>query len=149
MKLAKGDLFSDVYADVVLVTTNAYIKSDGSLVMGRGAAAQLAKLHPTIPYAFGKLVKASYHYPHYGVVIESSPRDGRLYGAFQVKENWFDKASHMLIHQSMTHLYELAHLIPNWKFAMNFPGIGNGQLDRKDVLPTIELLPDNVEVWEF
>ena len=149
MKLAKGDMFRDTQADVILVTTNAFVKANGALVMGRGAAAQLAHMHDSIPFEFGVLVKQSPHYPHYGVVISPLPRAGRLYGAFQVKDNWFDKAQGTLIHQSMTHLYELAHLLPNWKFALNFPGIGNGQLDRISVLPTIELLPDNVEVWEY
>jgi len=31
---------------------------------------------------------------------------------------------------------------------MNFPGIGNGRLDRADVLPLLMDLPETVTIWE-
>ena|SRR5713101_4782445 len=150
MKLAKGDLFRDAFADVILVTTNDFVKSNGSLVMGRGAAAQLAKMYPEVPFSFGKLIKGSASPSHYGVVIDPMSRGSRMYGAFQVKHEWFSKADLTLITYSCLGLENLAKILPNWRFALNFPGIGNGQLSREDVLPIIEnFLPDNVEVWEF
>ena len=33
-------------------------------------------------------------------------------------------------------------------FNVNFPGIGNGGLNKVDVLPLLSLLPDNVCIWE-
>ena len=45
----------------------------------------------------------------------------------------------------------LAQCLPSITFAVNYPGIGNGQLNRLDVERVLEEsgIPDNVEIWEY
>lgn len=141
-------------ADVLMVTTNGFVKNNGCLVMGRGAAWCMSQKYPDTPSIFGNLIKkhvedfgSKIHTP-YGVLIAPGFRNPLL-GAFQVKRHFKDKADLELIAYSTAVLTTWAN--GGWRgltIALNFPGIGNGQLERGEVLPYIEELPDNVEVWE-
>lgn len=135
---------------VLLVSGNAFIKKDGCLVMGRGAAFQLKVLFPRIDKLLGRAVrkiKKQTSHDAYGVAYVNyfnSP-----IGVFQVKHNFFEDAKLEIIASSVDVLCRLAN--EDWKgrtIAMNFPGISNGNLKRADVLPLIMRLPDNIEVWE-
>jgi len=75
-------------------------------------------------------------------------------GLFQVKHKWYDRADLSLICLSTEKLFswimDYAFIYRKYpKVVLNFPGIGNGKLERLDVLPFISLLPDCVEVWEY
>jgi len=150
MILKQGDMFKAV-VDVLLVTTNAYVRNDGCLVMGRGAAFQMTQLYPWTHKEFGKLVTDwAERHPNmpYGV-LASMLQQKPVLGIFQVKHHFMDEASPDLIANSVKQLVMWATHSPNTRFAVNFPGIGNGRLRRKDVLPLLAPLPDNVEVWEY
>ena len=85
----------------------------------------------------------------YGIAIHPTQTDPIL-GIFQVKYHWSSRARTDLIRIATRELKKLAETTWAGKsIAMNFPGIGFGMLQRKDVLPIISLLPDNVTVWEF
>ena len=150
MILRKGDMW-DSGADVICVTGNDTIRSDGAVVMGRGAALECQMKYPGINLEFGKLIRAWHkeHGPYepYGVVVVDNCL---TLGLFQVKWNFKDAAVLDLIRNSCTCLMTLAMTdYRNASIAVNFPGIGWGKLKRKDVLPIlISHLPDNVEVWE-
>lgn len=153
MILRQGNMFSAAAGkpDVILVTTNAYVKTNGCLVMGRGAALCMMQKYPGIPRIFGDLIRKRFEeagHDSYGLLVAPGIANPML-GAFQVKHYFKEKAGLDLIRNST----ELLHLRASrvWKtlrIFLNFPGIGNGELQREDVLPIIECLPNNVEVWE-
>jgi hypothetical protein len=154
MKLIKGNLW-DSKDDLILVTCNSYIRKDGALVMGRGAALEMKNKFNQIDYRFGKMVK--YYYKHlgrYGLLwvdpnsncAEYYPAE-QLMGIFQVKYHFKDNADLDLIKYSVTCLRDILSS-RYWKVSMNFPGIGYGGLSREIVLPIISLLPDSVTIYE-
>lgn len=147
MKIIKGDLW-DSKDDYILVTTNATIKKNGAVVMGRGAAKELSIIRPNLPFLFGSLItNIQDSNRRYGVGWElsnSSPN----YGIFQVKYDWWDNADLNLILFSTEKLIEHCNgVLQNYKISMNFPGIGNGRLSYDEVLPIISKLPDNVSLY--
>ena len=125
-----------------IVTTNSFITKKERLVMGRGAALELRQLVPDIDLIFGRMIQESCgHLGLYGLLMNGQ------YGAAQVKYNFGDKANISLIAFSMAFLADEAktnHYIYN----LNYPGIGNGGLDKNIVRPILDILPDNVYVWE-
>lgn len=168
MQLAKGNMWNatrDRAADVYLVTTNNYLRNNGSLVMGRGAASQVTRMWTGIDMEFGGLIEAEAVRQaatgecrnavklEYGVLVAPSPyalkgRDVWL-GIFQVKYRWWDSADLGLIERSVGVLGKWVEANPGMRVALNFPGIGNGHLKRADVMPMVERLPDAVTVWEL
>jgi len=152
----KGNMF-DSGADILLVTTNATLKGDGSLVMGRGAARECTTRFPGCQFDFGKCV--NYYQlskpvdPDYGILllpnyVSLNGKDHIVLGIFQVKRFWGEKASLRLMAKSAEMLYRLA--VKEWKdykIALNFPGIGNGGRYKAEVWPLVHDLPDNVELW--
>lgn len=143
MKLSTGNMFSHP-ASLILVTTNSYVRDNGTLVMGRGAAAELRRHMPDAEQVFGtKVWSFSPQRRHvqlqYGV-ITSGP-----WGIFQVKYHWSKPAIPELISHSVFCLQLIA---PNYQsISLNYPGIGNGGLTRGEVWPLIKGLPNNVTVW--
>ncbi len=132
--------------DIYLVTTNSYIRRDGALVMGRGAAKQLATMFPRLPYELGDRIE---HLGEYNIGVLTQTNGQRLsLGAFQVKFNFADEADLPLIRRSAAQLTRLA-VEDGRVFHVNFPGIGNGRLSIDDVEPALSTLPDNVCVWRF
>lgn len=137
-----------VPGDVYLVTTNSFVRRDGALVMGRGAAKQLALLYPILPFQLGRRIQASCgHLGEYNIGVLTNG-SGVSLGAFQVKFNFADEADLELIQRSADELHRIA-CEDGRVFHVNFPGIGNGRLSIDDVMPIVETLPDNVNVWRF
>ena len=144
MQLLHGNMWN-WREGIRVVTTNSFLRKDGSLVMGRGAAKQLADLVPGIDHIFGKEVrKICGHLGKYGIVILSGGYD---YGIFQVKYHFADKADLDLIKYSTDRLNSYCWLYPWLNFHMNYPGIGNGKLSAEEVKPIINKLSDNVFVY--
>lgn len=69
-------------------------------------------------------------------------------GIFQVKRDWGKPALLDLIAESSEMLRRYALARPGELISLNFPGIGNGQLERDAVMPIVEQLPDNVILWQ-
>lgn len=157
MKREIGNMF-DMYGAVlgphmILVTTNSYKRRDGALVMGRGAAKQLAVLKPDVPYAFGRRLIDG-QFMTYGVMSLPPQAEGEPWlGAFQVKYHFKDEANMELIQTSLIMLDEMARKMPHMRIDLNYPGIGNGrihdQVRRKQLDKWLDQLPDNVHVWTF
>lgn len=141
-----GDMLASMIpGDIYLVTTNSYIRKDGALVMGRGAAKQLAGMYPRLPYLLGDRIE---HLGEYNIGVLTDKHSGLSLGAFQVKFNFADAADLDLITRSRDELHRLA-VEDGRVFHVNFPGIGNGRLKYDDVFPIMQSLPDNVCVWTF
>jgi len=150
-----GELFDEVgRANLLLVTTNASIKRSGQIVMGRGAAKQAAERWPELP---SRIVQAAQEADHisstgfrwYGLVLTDIYEKGTRVGAFQVKEEWWQRANLSIIQLSATMLRGIAvsQSLEFKRVAMNFPGIGNGGRTREEVLPLLADLPRHVFVY--
>ena len=153
MNVIIGNLWDEVgRADLILVTTNAYITQDHRLVMGRGAAREAAMRYPTLPSLLGdQILRHFKHLGEYGViVIGGMPGGTEAIGAFQVKRHYREKADPQLIRRSAEGLVlHLAKYPYYQRVAMNFPGIGYGGLAENDVWPHIQDLPENVFIYRW
>ena len=146
MKLRRGNLWNST-DDVILITGNSYVRNDGALVMGRGAALEAQNRYPGCNLVFGKLIRKAAD--PYGVVLHPDLVGPRL-GVFQVKRHFKDDADMDLIRFSVETLVALmiTGKLQRMLVSINFPGIGFGRLRKDDVLPVISSLPDQVTVWE-
>lgn len=146
MILKHGNIWEALaLSDLLCITTNSTLMSNGELVMGAGIALQAKQRFPELPRQLGEIIRKTR--PFYGLVylpIEG----GRYLGAFQTKTHWRSPSTTDLIRRSTKMLAELAEANPYWRIDLNFPGIGRGGLPRSVVLPIIQALPDNVHVWE-
>ncbi len=125
--------------DLFLITTNATIKRNGTLVMGRGIARQARDRFPGLDAALGKQILSVYgHQGRYGLLVSPRWPKARL-GAFQVKRHYSQPASLELIRHSVTALCAWCAAHPDALVALNFPGIGNGRYP----LPRIGLRRNN------
>lgn len=127
--------------DHFLITTNAYLKRNGALVMGRGIARQARDRFPGIDLKIGGRIAETGS--RYGLIL------GRKLGLFQVKHHFKEKADPDLISLSSRMLHEYAASHPGKRIDLNFPGIGNGGLVVRQVKPLIDTLPDNVHIWTY
>lgn len=136
-------------ADLFLVTTNATIRRDGTLVMGRGIAQQARDRFPGLDKALGRqILHICGNQGEYGLSVSPRWPVAKL-GAFQVKRHYSQPGSPKLIRRSTTALCIWCAKHPNAQVHLNFPGIGNGRLRRDDVLPIVIQLPEQVTIWEF
>lgn len=127
-------------AELFLITTNSTVTKDGRLVMGAGIAKQAKLKYRGLDKKMGTAVlKACGNLGEYNLLFGQ----GKLAG-FQVKYYWGDNADLDLIQRSTNKLLELPEMIIH----LNFPGIGNGKLDRTKVYDIIKVLPDNITIWE-
>lgn len=148
MVLMKGDMW-DVFneVDYFLITTNPIVNKQGLAVMGRGIAKQAANRFPDIRKRFGDLLLLDENDMwNIGHIAKYGNTDVWY---FMVKRHWADDADPRIIKASALSLAALAVAMPRKSFALNFPGIGNGNLNREYVLPLLKCLPDNVSVWEY
>ena len=151
MQLEQGNMWSIwQQTDLFCITTNATIKADGSLVMGAGIAKQANDRTPGLNLSLGKAINmAGRHGRHYYGLLTSPHWPSAKLAAFQVKAHWQQHASINLIHYSTQMLVAWCNRHPDKRVDLNFPGIGNGNLDYDLVLPIIQPLPDQVHVWTY
>ena len=136
----EGNLYHE--DGIKFVTTNSYLTKDLRLVMGRGAAMELKTIFTGIDRIFGNMIHATCgHLGVYGIIKHD------LYGAFQVKYHFMDKADPELIRYSAIMLKAEAGKADRI-IHLNYPGIGNGKLSKEEVRPLLNILPDNVHIWE-
>lgn len=138
MQFQTGNMWSAFDdADLFLITTNATLRLDGELVMGRGIAYEAKARYPQLPVRAGRYLKRhKLDDNFYGILVDVL-QDNPI-GLFQVKYHFKDKASLILIKESFQMLNEL---IPEQGYTnvhLNFPGIGHGHLNSLEVLDVIE-----------
>ena len=141
MNIIAQELLSVVNLPVMyVVTTNAFIKGSGELVMGRGAAFQVKTKFPHLPKECGVAINQLGSYPvSYGFLEIRSPyRIGKAgFGIFQVKNNYSDDANINIIVKACLALKKWMDSNPAVNVRMNYPGIGNGRLTRATVEPVL------------
>lgn len=147
--LERGNMW-DVFGNtgLFMITTNPVVRKDGAVVMGAGIAKQAKDRFPTLPYDMA-WARDPRNVGYQGVRSTGliNQYDRQWIGFFMVKDHWKSEARLDIIEDSITDLNEYAHHYD--RIDLNFPGIGNGRLRREEVLPLLELLPDNVHVWEY
>jgi hypothetical protein len=126
---------------VICITTNGFVKKDGTGVMGRGCANEARFRVPGIAKSLGNHI--ALHGNHVGFI-------GPDVLAFPVKHAWYEPADPKLIEQSVEELRREAVLTPHVTYVLPRPGCGNGRLSWDQVRPLLFGLPDNVHVitWE-
>lgn len=132
MKEITGDIwnFWEKGASIV-ITTNGYVKRDGSCVMGRGIAFSAKQKFPKLPLELGEALTINgnhvFRFPQYHLF------------SFPVKHVWWEPADLELIEQSCQELLKNIALGPSMsEIYLVRPGCGNGQLQWKDVKPILE-----------
>ena len=143
MFLIKGNLWT-LPAHIVCLTTNGFVKKDGSCVMGRGCAKEAKELWPGLDFYLGRLIIANGNHVQ---VLRDDPQ--RHVVSFPVKHNWWEEADLDLIEQSCQELqgvvnsYEEDYNIRRAFVALPRPVCGNGKLEWKDVKPICEKYLDD------
>ena len=137
-----GDMFES--SDILLFTANNVVNR-GRLIMGAGAAVDVANAYPAVPVLLGTKISRYMTNGFYGIV--TSQQHDRVVGAFQTKYHYKNPSTIELVKRSIEQLVTLANNFPNKLIHLNFPGIGLGGLKEKDVLPLLGVLPDNVIIW--
>lgn len=135
----KGDIFDYIGdADVVCVTTNGIVKTNGELVMGAGVAKAFANRYKNMPKILGKKVK-----DHGNIVFQGGEDNGTLLLSFPTKNNFKDKADIKLIIKSAERLRRFADK-RNWqKIIIPSPGTGLGGLNKNTVYDALNKIFDN------
>lgn len=149
MKIKSGDMWSCITEpnSLFLITTNSFLKKDGTLVMGKGIAKEARDRDPSIAVTLGNLIlRKCGHLGKYGVIIGPMKK----FGIFQVKYNFLEDANLDLIEFSATKLMSILNLpdYTGYTANLNYPGIGNGRLSRKEVTEVInKIFDDRVTLW--
>ena len=144
-----GNLWDELgKADLLLVTTNASFDRYGQLVMGAGAALEAKIRWPFMPIDLGqhlkRIIKNDTHI--YGVKIWKKLDGSKTHvGIFQTKTNWRESSSAPIIASSVECLLKIIQSYH--RIAMNYPGIGLGNLSRDVVEPLLEQLPAHVFIY--
>jgi hypothetical protein len=117
--------------------------------MGRGLARQARDRFPGLDKAVGRqILHLCGNLGEYGLLVSPRWPETKL-GAFQVKLHYRQPAGLELIRYSTAALCTWCVEHPDASIHLNYPGIGNGRLQREDVLPIIAQLPAQVTVWEY
>lgn len=135
------DLFDSDDKNILCITTNGFIKKDGSNVMGAGIAKECKQRYSGIEYTFGNLIKEN------GNIVQ--PIENRIL-AFPVKHFWYQNADIELIKESCKQLRAIALFNKDKKFILPRPGCGNGKLNWSYVKEIIkDFLPENIIILHF
>ena len=139
MKIEKGNILNYIgTSDIVCVTTNGIVKSNGELVMGAGCALAFKKLFPSLPKTLGEKVKAKGNRPLVGGVAS-----GTYIVSFPTKEHYSSKSDIELIKNSAKFLVEIADFYNSKKICIPSPGTGLGGLSKESVYKELENILDD------
>lgn len=130
-----GDLWT-YRADIRVITTNGFVKSNGMAVMGRGCALQAVHRFPKLAEELGTFIH------DYGNHVFSLRKFGLV--SFPVKHHWRESADPELITRSVQEFLQIINL--STQYVMPRAGCGNGRLEWDRVRPLLRDLPDNVAV---
>lgn len=151
VRLCKGNMLS-AYGrpnSFFVVTTNALVRRNGALVMGRGAAKTFRDKFPGLDLECGKLVSEFADENNvYGFLPVLSD-----FGLFQVKVAYQTPARFYLVELSAKMLKSHVMQYPELTFHINYPGIGNGKLEKTKVKRLLIEIGwqklDNLCVWSL
>lgn len=138
MKEIEGNIWES-NADVICITTNNNIKTNGELVMGKGIALEAKQKDPIVAHYFANHVKLHGNTPCL-FLRDILPH----FCSIPTKNNWRNKSDINLIIQSIKLMTNIMTNYTFDKISLTRPGCGNGGLDwETEVKPIIEPLLDN------
>lgn len=155
-RFAYGD-YQQAYEDdniLFLFTACNVVRNDGKLTMGKGCAAQVKELFPDIDLQLGQaltemgLAGNQQEQPAYHLLVHPEWPKCKI-GAFQTKYHFCQKSDLGLIQGSINALIAWSAAHPDVTIHLPFPGIGRGQLTKKEVLPILSSLPSAVTIWDY
>lgn len=137
----KGDMLAA--PGVHIVTGNSCLSSDGTLVMGLGAALAFKKKHPESPRIFGAMV-AEYcgHQGRYGFLLHGNK------GILQTRCDMNGKLDPGLIAYGLAILRTIAEGNRDMTYHLIHPGMTLHRTTLPEIDALLETLPDNVWVWQ-
>ena len=119
MREVFGELWE--FDGIIAITTNGFVKRDGTCVMGRGCAKQATIRFPGLPHKLGTKISAEgnhvFYFPEHRLIT------------FPVKHTWWEVADLGLIERSARELLKMIE-VKKIKEAVYLPrpGCGNGRL---------------------
>ena len=148
--------------DALVITTNGFVKKDGSCVMGRGIAKQIAIMFPQVPKILGENILRKGNKVHHltnNPTLISFPVKStfEIYNGNNVVAHmdksfnlgdkvpgWACKARIEIIEKSLQEIVELANNNPQWRrILIPRVGCGAGELDFQIVKPLMEKYLDD------
>ncbi len=159
----KGDLFKQK-ADVLCITTNGFVKSNGENVMGMGCAKKAAEINRKVPKLLGTAIKTNgnqvnhiitgkihlYSFPVKPVTAKCLPDKSNVVRHMKDKVmvggnvmGWACRAEADIIVKSAKELVALANKHGWAKVVIPRPGCGAGELDWKAIKPLLDEILDD------
>ena len=134
----EGNLFNE--SGFKFVTGNSFLTDNSKLVMVKGPELELRILSPGIDQLFGEIIHDTCgHLGVYGLIIDNE------YGLFQIRCDFRKEADIELIKFS-TFLLTAEARDTGSIIHLNYPG--NGKSSIENIRPLLNILPNNVHVWE-
>jgi len=134
-------MFSKTYlkfSDAICLTTNGFVKKNGSGVMGAGNAKAAKELFENIEYDLGKSITENGNIVNIIRYIEHNEKIIPLI-SFPVKHNFWEKADLNLLESSTIQLLDLSQHYQWKKIILPRPGCYNGKLSWiSDVNPILK-----------
>jgi len=134
----QGDLFG-IHCDAVAVTTNGFVKANGECVMGKGCAAEVAKMFPSVPKKVGTNIRLNGNKAYW---IMTSPTGVALM-TFPVKpECKFIQVEEDLnyVVKHMRHKFKVNDVVPGWACVADIEIIKKSAMELKDMADTYTFL---------
>lgn len=143
--------------DAICITTNGFVKVDGTAVMGAGIAKQAKELLPGVEKMLGDRIRQSGNHVHvfWELVGHYDGEAGEEWTqdlvSFPVKHHWREVADLELIIRSCHELMEWAEETSYWKrILLPRPGCGNGRLNWNYVKEAIKgILDERVVIVDY
>jgi len=137
----KGDMFDA--PGVHIVTANSCISSDGTLVMGLGAALAFKKKYPEASKLFGCMVKEYCgHLGRYGLLLYGNK------GILQTRQDMQGKMDTELIKYGLNILRAVAAGNPGTTYHLIHPGLSLNKMSLPEIDAVLDELPENVWIWQ-
>ncbi len=158
-----GDLFKQK-ADVLCITTNGFVKSNGECVMGMGCAKKAKEINPRVPKLLGDAIRnygnivnhiitgkvALYSFPVKPVRNDCLPDKSNIVSHMKDKvragesvAGWACQAKASIIKQSAIELVALADEHGWTKVVIPRPGCGAGELNWREIKPILDEILDD------
>ena len=139
MNIIKGNIIDFIgKTDIVCVTTNGIVKSNGELVMGGGCAKTFKELYPQIPQILGTKVRKD------GNLCYTCGQSNNTYiVSFPTKHHFKENSDLSLIKKSAHRLVKIADFYNAKSIHIPSPGTGLGNLNRAEVYKELSSILDD------
>lgn len=139
MRIEQGNVLNYIgKSDIVCVTTNGILKSNGELVMGGGCALAFKNAFPTLPKIFGDKIKVKGNRP-----IVAGKVNNTYIVSFPTKNHYKDNSDIELIKTSANYLVKIADYYNAKLIYIPSPGTGLGNLPKELVYSELEKILDD------